>query len=417
MEASTVWFILIGALFILVGISRSLIERLPVTTSILYLVAGITLGPNFLAIVELDIPANAKFFEHLSEIVVIVSLFCAGLKLRLPLRNHRWRAPVRLALVTMIAMIGLVALFSHFVLHLPWGAGILLGAILAPTDPVLASDVQVQDPSDRDRLRFSLTGEAGLNDGAAFPFVMLGLALLGAESLSVTKWLLKDVIWAVSGGLLIGWALGKIATHGILFLRRRDEETTILDDFVAVGLIGLSYGVALAVHTYGFLAVFAAGLAMRRIEVNKPSEGEHAETPKEVLTFTEQLERIGEVFTVVLVGAVLRVSDFQTYDLVLIPILFLVIRPLSSLIGLVGIPMSGVQRSLISWFGIRGIGSVYYLSYAFNHGMPDGLQQRFTSITVACISISIIVHGISTLPFMRIYHRYHGRAESDVATV
>src|SRR5919206_497446 len=135
----------------------------------------------------------------LTPSAVLISLFTAGLKLRTALTDHRWRLPVRLAVESMIVTVGLITLVGVVGLGLPLGAAVLLGAILAPTDPVLASDVQVEGPTDQDRLRFGLTGEAGLNDGTAFPFVMLGLGLIGLHELGQAgwRWFAVDVVWAV----------------------------------------------------------------------------------------------------------------------------------------------------------------------------------------------------------------------------
>ena len=219
----------------------------------------------------------------------------------------------------MALTVGLIALVGVVGLGLPLGAAILLGAILAPTDPVLASDVQVTDPTDRDRLRFALTGEAGLNDGTAFPFVMLGLGLLGLHELGDGgwRWLAIDVVWAVAAAWRSAALLGSSSARLVLYLRRTHKEAVGLDDFLALGLIALSYGTALLAHTYGFLAVFAAGLALRRVERIASGElapgGGHggrrggrgegrptrrrppATWPQAVLGFNEQLERILEV--------------------------------------------------------------------------------------------------------------------------
>jgi NhaP-type Na+/H+ or K+/H+ antiporter len=346
-----------------------------------------------------------------------------------------WRLPLRLAFLSMAATVGLVAAVGVFLLGLPLGAAVLFGAVLAPTDPVLASDVQLEDPGDRDRLRFGLTGEAGLNDGAAFPFVMLGLGLLGAHELGTLgwRWLAVDVLWATAGGLGIGALLGTLVAWLVLYLRRRHHEAVGRDDFLALGLVALAYGVALLAHAYGFLAVFAAGLALRRVEAGETgsapppdvvaaaaAEADQAEEAatdpatapaymaQAVLGFNEQLERIAEAALVVLVGALLTpaVLAGAVQYWWLAPLLFLVIRPAAVLAGLVGAPATGQQRALIAWFGVRGVGSVYYLAFALQHGVPTELAGQLTALTLGVVAASIVLHGVSVTPLMRWYERW-----------
>ena len=182
------WCVLIGAVLVLMALFGTVLKRLPLTASMFYLALGYVLGPSLLDVLQLPSLRDAAILERITEAAVVISLFTAGLKLRVPLSERRWRLPVQLATLSMALTVGLVALIAYFGLNLPLGAAILLGAILAPTDPVLASDVQVSDPFDADRVRFGLTGEAGLNDGAAFPFVMLGLGLLGLHQIGEFGW-------------------------------------------------------------------------------------------------------------------------------------------------------------------------------------------------------------------------------------
>jgi NhaP-type Na+/H+ or K+/H+ antiporter len=330
----------------------------------------------------------------------------------------------------MTLTVGLIALVAVVALELPLGAAILLGAVLAPTDPVLASDVQVTGPRDQDRLRFTLTGEAGLNDGTAFPFVMLGLGLLGLHETGEGgwRWLVVDVLWAIPGGLLVGALLGTATGRLILFLRREHKEAVGLDDFLALGLIACSYGTALLLHTYGFLAVFAAGLALRKIEASTigheqaPDEvvaaaaaegrGEEVATDPEtapaymtqaVLGFTEQLERIGEVAVVLLVGVMISANAIPGAALWFVPLLLLVIRPVAAGMGMIGSTATRLQRAFIGWFGIRGIGSIYYLMYAIVHGVSEETARLLTGLTLAVVATSVVVHGVSVTPLMRRY--------------
>ena len=420
------WYLMLGGLMLLVALLDTFVRRLPITTTIVYLVVGIVLGPFGFHLIRIDPVSDSAFLERVTELAVIVSLFTAGMKLRSPLHHTRWKIPIRLAFLSMALTVGMIAAVGVFLLNLPLGAAILLGAVLAPTDPVLASDVQLEHPGDRDRLRFSLTGEAGLNDGAAFPFVMLGLGLLGLHELGSSgwKWFAIDLLWAVIGGLAIGALLGTITGKIVVALRTKHEETFGRDEFIALGLIGGSYGLAIYAHAYGFLAVFAAGLALRQVELHtsgvenpQTESNEHSaedddidnpaktslQVAGSVLGANEQLERILEIAIVLIVGGMLS-TRYVTADVVwLAPLLFLFIRPVAVFAGTFACKATKVQRLLLSWFGIRGIGSVYYLMYAIRHDLPNDLAVHLSSIVLSLIALSIIVHGVSVSPIMNRY--------------
>jgi len=165
----TLWYLILGALLLWMALTGTTLQRLPLTTALMYLGVGWVLGGRALGLMAVNSITDAALLERVTELAVLIALFTAGLKRRTPLHAGQWILPLRLAVGAMMLTVGLVALVGVVLLHLPVGAALLLGAILAPTDPVLASDVQVTHPGDRDRLRFSLTGEAGLNDGTAFP--------------------------------------------------------------------------------------------------------------------------------------------------------------------------------------------------------------------------------------------------------
>ena len=419
------WYLVIGVLLVLVAVSGTVVKRLPFTATMIYLALGAVLGPIGLALFFVDPLTSSHFLERVAEIAVIVSLFTTGLKLRTPLRDKLWMVPVRLAFVSMAITVALVTVVGVYGLGLPIGAAVLLGAILAPTDPVLASEVQLESARDCDRLRFSITGEAGLNDGTAFPFVMLGLGLLGLHELGEWgwRWFALDVAWAIVGGLALGGAAGVGVGRLVIYLRRQHKEGFGLDEFLALGLIAAVYGAALLLHTYGFLAVFAAGLALRSLERSHSGDEVPRENvsddKKEVAThpqkapahmaeallgFNEQMERVLEVGIVLLIGAMLTPRFIPLHELWFIAVLFLLIRPVAVLLGAPGRKVGSIQRGLICWFGIRGIGSLYYLMYAVNHGLPEDLALRLISLTICVIAVSVIVHGVSVTPLMKWYH-------------
>jgi NhaP-type Na+/H+ or K+/H+ antiporter len=433
------WAFSIGALLITMALTGTLVRQLPISMAMIYLIVGFGLGPSGLRLLNIDPFIDSVLLQHLAEASVLISLFAVGLKLGVPLNHKRWRLPLRLALVSMTVTVALIALIAVFGFGLSWGGAILLAAILAPTDPVLASDVQVVQVMDRDRIRFSLTGEGGLNDGTAFPFVMLGLGLLGLHDLGEYgwRWLVIDVLWAVVGGLLIGAALGALIGRLVVHLRSRHRESVLLDEFLALGLIALTYGAAALSMSSGFLAVFAAGLALQRVQSDPvvhdggPEITPIREVPpvalageavpaaaassvsaymhQEVRVFNDQLERVAEVALVLIVGAMISYAYVQATASWLAFLLLFLVRPVSVWFGLLGAEASGDQRMLISWFGIRGVGSIYYLMFALNKGVPVALAELFISITLTVVTLSIVLHGISVTPLMGAYATRKGR--------
>ncbi|MBA2380367.1 MAG: sodium:proton antiporter [Blastocatellia bacterium] len=440
------WMGFLGALLLLMALSSAYIRRLPVTTSAVYLLIGIAISPVWLNLVEINFIDQREWFEHLTEIAVIVSLFVGGLKLRSPFSDPGWRAALWLAGPVMVATIIGVAAVSHYLLGLPWPIGFLLGAVLAPTDPVLASTVAVNDAADKDRMRYGLSGEAGFNDGAAFPFVVFAVMWLQYDSLGnwVGEWALHRLFWAVPAGLLIGFTLGKSLGHLAIFLRSRHRETHAPNDLLALALIALAYVGAEYIGAWGFLSVFAAGLGFRQaeivtvrkagaetVEVKATSDDEGADHPppaettlgkfveeeklddpaiasglvvSEIISFGTTVERLLEVLLVIIVGICLALF-WEPRALILAAALFFVIRPAAVMLLLIRTPTTRLQRMMMAWFGIRGIGSLYYLSYALNHYAGRAELGEAAALTISVVALSIIIHGFSSQPILDLYER------------
>ena len=422
------WSLFIGILLITMVLAGTLLARLPTSSAMIYLAAGFALGPAGLAVITPDPTRYAPALEVAAEVAVLISLFSVGLRMGVPLRDRRWWLPVRLAFVSMALTVGLIAAVGVWGLGMSLGAAVLLGAILAPTDPVLASGLQAEPGIDPDRLRFSLAGEGGLNDGTAFPFVMLGLGLLGLHELGAGgwRWWAVDLLWATVGGLAIGAAMGALVGNLVVFLRARHKEAIGLNEFLSLGLVAVAYGLAQLSLASGFLAVFAAGLALQRVKerprpgtrsldassaARLPTEGalathsHHASASMTlaVQEFNEQLEKLAELAIVLLVGAMLSYEAPSVAIWWFIPLLFLALRPVSVVAGTLGEPMTARQRAMISWFGIRGIGSVFYLMFAIRHGVTGPLAQQLITFTLVTVAASIVVHGVSVTPLMRRY--------------
>ncbi len=417
---------LIGGLLLVMGLTSSLLRRTPVTSAIIYLAVGVVVGPTVLDLFHFNPLKEAALLEVLTEVAVLISLFSAGVKMPVPVSLVRWRAPILLATLSMGLTVGLVALFAHLVLGLPLGAGVLLGAILAPTDPVLATDVQIRHPGDRDQLRFNLTCEAGMNDGSAFPFVVLGLGLLGLHDLGDfgLRWVLVDVLWATLAGIGIGVAAGVALARLSGMLRRAPYRHELMDDFLGLGLIGVVYGVSTLAHAWGFLAVFFAAVALRQAELKQsravPPQDDGAQAPAAdaaasrppavqpaaamvstgSLVFKEHLERLSELVLVLLLGGALFVDSWSWPAVATGLFLLVVARPLSVLLVLWrgGMPLR--TRGMIGWFGVRGIGSLYYLMFAIQHGLPESLALQLIQTTLVVVTLSILMHGISVKPLM-----------------
>jgi NhaP-type Na+/H+ or K+/H+ antiporter len=430
----TLWFLIVGAVLVFIGVAATTLQRLPVSAAMFYLAIGYALGPRGLDLLRLDIVADAHLLRIITEVALLVSLFAIGLRLRLGMLEKLWTVPLRLGFLAMLATIALLTLFGVYVLHLGWGPSLLLAAILAPTDPVLAHDVQVHNPGDHDLLRFALSGEGGLNDGVALPFAMLGLAICAAPASQagdvLTFRLAGSMVWGVVGAIAIGSLLGWATTHAVTWLRTRHAQALGLEGFFALGLIELSFGAAQLVHTYGFLAVFAAGVAMRRVEhrasggvsarkaigtvdsedveatAANPSKA-HAYMAESVMGFTIELERIAEVAVMAMVGnvlATLQVALFTWQTAALTVALFVFVRPVSVELSLLGSNATHTQRRLMSWFGIRGIGSFYYLAYALEQGAASDVTP-LVPLTLAVVAASVVVHGVSATPLMNWYRR------------
>ncbi len=431
------WSLFVGALLVTMVLAGTLLQRLPLSSAMVYLALGWLLGPSVADVLRPDPNLHAEWLERLAEIGLLISLFAVGLRLGVPLRDRRWRLPLRLALASMTAMVAMVAAVGVWWLGLPLGAAVLLGAILAPTDPVLASDVRAEPGPNPDRIGFSLAGEGGLNDGAAFPFVMLGLGLLGLHDLgsSAARWWTIDLLWAPVGGVAIGGLLGAATGRLVVYLRSRHDEAVGLDGFLGLGLVAMAYGIAQLSLASGFLAVFAAGLALQRVRERprahtRPlppaaaSQGHSYETlathshhasatmRDSVQLFNARLEKLAELALVLVVGAMLAYARPLPAAWWFVPLLLLVLRPLSVLAATVGEGLAAPQRTMIGWFGIRGIGSVFYLLFALRHGVDGSVADTLVTLTLWTVVASIVAHGISAQPMMQSYIGWRTRARA-----
>ena len=391
------------AVFAAVGALSHQHER-AFSASLIYLVlgAGAAAAIQVAGLDWVDPIADAGLVDHLTEIAVIVALFSAGLKLDRPLTLRAWGSTARLLLLAMPITIGLVALLGWQLLGLPAAAALLLGACLAPTDPVLAGDIGVGPPGDEDEQEpnFALTSEAGLNDGLAFPFVLLALFMAGeAGSGWLGEWLVADVVYAVVAGLAIGAAVGLVAAWSVKRLRDRELLAPAFDGYHAIATVLVIYGLAEVAAAYGFLAAFAGGLAFRRYEHDHEVNGRVHEG-------AELTEKLLELSVILLLGSLLTraglgVPGWEGW--LLAALVLVVVRPIACGIALLGSQLDRpTDKTFVAWFGVRGVGSLFYAAVAIDAGVLGAEDEQLLMWTViACVLLSIVVHGITAGPSMR----------------
>jgi NhaP-type Na+/H+ or K+/H+ antiporter len=393
----------LGVAVVAAAVLPNLLARVPISMPIVFVAAGMLL---FSLPIDIEAPlptdgGDTNWAERLTELVVIVSLMGAGLKLRRPIGWRAWASTWRLLGIAMPITIGAIALLSGIGLGMPLATAILLGAVLAPTDPVLASDVQLAGPGGTDEtaeedaddeVRFALTSEAGLNDGLAFPFTNLAIAMAGGGSW-LLGWVAEDVALKLTVGLAAGYVLGRIISYLAFGLPARWRLARTGQGFVSVGATLLVYGVTELAHGYGFLAVFVAAVVIRRSELDH-------EYHEALHDFAETLERLASVVFLLLLGgsAVDGALGALTPAGVAVGLaIVLVIRPVAGYVSLAGAGLDHRVRRAISFFGIRGMGTVYYLAHAVTEErFPQALEVWAVAIFV--IIASIVVHGVTATP-------------------
>ncbi|MGB3401901.1 MAG: cation:proton antiporter [Microcoleaceae cyanobacterium] len=344
---------------------------------------------------------HTQITEYLTELIVVVSLAGAGLAIDCPFRFKTWGSTWRLLGIAMPIFVSVTALLGYYFLGLSLASSVLLGALLAPTDPVLAGSVQVGPPNrgEEDPTRFSLTTEAGLNDGLAFPFIYLALKL--AENGSVGDWLIDwfaiDLLYRVIVGSVVGIGVGWLLSHYVFCHSDETEQEESNEGLLVMSAIFLAYGLAELIHGYGFLAVFAAAVTGRQ-QVARGDSYHH-----KPYQFATQLEDILLSLLLIAFGGFIATSNIQLMSvssIIFAGLLLLLVRPISGMISLRNIRFKGIEKRAIAFLGIRGFGSFYYLAYAQNNGTFSDIDQLW-QITTVVVLMSLLIHGVSATLAMR----------------
>jgi sodium/hydrogen antiporter len=404
-------FAIAGVAALLAGLLPRLLEGRPLSLPVTFLGLGMVI---FALPLDLPVPdplEHKELAEHLSEVCVIVALMGAGLKLDRPIGWRRWSSTWRLLAIAMPVTIAATALLGWWWLGFAPAAALLLGSALAPTDPVLASDVQVGEPTEdedsEDEVRFSLTSEAGLNDALAFPFVYLAITLAAHKSL--LTWVGIDVVYKLAVGVLLGLGTGWLL--GRLFFRASKDAVRLAkhaEGFIAVAVTFLAYGITEVAGGYGFLAVFVCAVMIR--------SSERTHDYHQVLhDFTEQIERLLTVLLLLLFGGAVvhgLLSELTWAAAGVGLVLLFVIRPLAAWLSLRGSPGTKGEHAVIAFFGIRGIGSFYYLAYA-TAAATFAEAEALWALVGFVVIVSVVVHGVSATPIMQRLDRRHERTPDE----
>lgn len=406
----------LGFLILLTAWLPLIVRRLPLSLPIVAVALGVAMS---------YIPGTQRYagslfrdavLEHLTEFVILIALMGVGLRIERPFSWTRWNVTFRLLVVAMPLTIGAMTVLCMLLPGLSLASALLVAAALAPTDPVLAADVQVGPPGEEEggEVRFSLTSEAGLNDGLAFPFVALAVGLTGASYESLWQDWLLIVIWKIGCGIGVGYIAGR-AFGWLTFKLPRLKLSKTGDGLVAVGVTLVSYGATELAHGYGFVAVFIAAMTLRATDRGHDFHSAMAE-------FSEQIERVLMVVVLVIFGGAIAsgvLKALRWEDALAGAAMLLLIRPVSGWIALLGNPLSAAARALIAFFGIRGLGTFYYLAYAMNRAHFEE-APRLWALASLVVLASVGLHGVTSTPVMnwvdrrrQIHEREHERPEEE----
>lgn len=392
---------ILGVIILLAAWLPMVLRRLPLSLPIFCILIGLGLSVTPLAPFAVNPLENRELTMRFCELVVIIALMGAGLKLDRRIGWRSWNVTWRLLGIAMPLTIIGISLIAWWLLGVPIASALLVGAALAPTDPVLASDVQVGPPrsGEEDDVRFSLTSEAGLNDGLSFPFIYLAIAMAGASSFgaaSLFDWFTHDVLWRLISGVALGWVTGKLLGFLTFHLPKSIELARTGDGLVAIGITCLAYGVTEMAHGYGFVAVFVAAVTLRSAERQNAYH-------EQLHDFTEQVERLLMAVLMVFFGLMIgdgTLTSGLTWPIALTAVIALfAVRPIAAWLSLLGNAQPTEEKAIIGFFGIRGLGSLYYMAFATS-AAKFADETTLWSTVFLVILISVVIHGTTVTPLM-----------------
>ncbi|WP_035333691.1 cation:proton antiporter [Dyadobacter crusticola] len=407
MDTYVLILLIIGAAVLGMAWMPSFTAKTGISDSVVYVLLGVLVFSTLDMLPSADPLLHQDHTVHITELVVVISLMGTGLKIDKPFSFKNWRVPFRLLSVTMLLCVGAVTILAWAFLGFSVASAVLLAAVLSPTDPVLAADVQVGPPMEGagDDVRFALTAEAGMNDGMAFPFTWLAIALAvalpGTLGDELTKWALVDVLYKIASGVILGFVLGRLLAYLVLNFSEKSRMIKLNDGFIAIAGALVIFGGVELLHGYGFIAVFVASVTFRNYEIDHNFH-------KDMHQFSEQTERILVAVVLLLFGGSLvdGILDALSWQMILLSFAFIfIVRPVSGLIGLHGTALHFKEKLGISFYGIRGIGSFYYLSFALKEAHFPHAKELW-SITAFIALLSVLIHGLTATKVMSYLEKY-----------
>lgn len=384
-----------GLITLLAAVIPNVVNKKRLTPPVIYLILGVVIGFTGQEYSDFDVLKHAHIIQRVSEFVVIIALTNAGLKIKEPFAWRTWKYSLRLLLITMPFTIVAAAYAGYWLLGFAPAAAVLFGALISPTDPVLAADFQTSRPSKKDlsKIRLGLTSEAGLNDGLAFPFTYFAI-FLAAKGLDygewIGNWLYVEVLYKIVAGALIGFGTGWLLYKLIFKITSESHHSRISRGILSLALTLLPYGLAEIAGSYGFIAVFIAACAFSNSE-------EQAKHMDNLHDFTEEVERIFVAFLFIIIGIYVYSASHALLNFKIIItalVVLFIARPVGGWVALFRTDLTAFEKFVLSFYGIRGVGSVYYLMFAFTQtSFPD--SYKLINVTTVIIVFSVLIHGLS----------------------
>ena len=357
---------------------------------------GLLAGPLGLKLIEPQLAEDGALIQSLSEAVLLICLFCTGLRLRAPLEWAPWRAPLQLASLTTVSAALLSAAAAYLIFGMSLLQALLLAAILAPTDPVLAADAHAAAEGEQELVPSALAAEGAVTSAIVSPVVVLLLTRMGltGAGTAVLGSLPLTLLWTLAGGVTVGWLIGLGASRWLAAIDR-DRQGDLLEEMIVFATGALAYVCALALRTDALLGALAAGLALshggRRHAMRKQPLGSR------VLRFAGRAERAATVLVMVLLGTILGTADFTLHATLYAAVLLILVRPVAVRLGLRQPVVTPAQRRMLELFAARGPAALYCLALVAGHELPAAYARQLESAVLVVIVISVISSAVSAL--------------------